>query len=119
MITFNDVAPPQQPNIVNENPVRVKTDRYAIDGTPSRTQMASKNQAKLIFMAATPETFQFFKDLYDSATSVTYKNTDSNVSGGVLEFTGIIDYNEDEFIRGGSLRVPLEVTVLEGSTYKV
>lgn len=115
MITFNGVEPPEQPNQLNENPSTVKTDTFAIDGTPSRMQLPSKGRAKLTFNMATPDTFQFFKALFDAATVVTYRNTESNVSGGVLEFTGILDYNEDEYIRGGSLMVPLEITVMEGS----
>lgn len=115
MITFNGVEPPQQPTKLNENPSQVKSDTFAIDGTPSRMQMPSKGRSRMAFDMAKPETFQFFKALYDAAEPVTYRNDQSNVVGGILEFTGILDYNEDDFIRGGSLMVPLEVTMMEGT----
>lgn len=115
MITFNGLQPPQQPNKVNENPSTVKTDTYAIDGTPSRMQLPSRGRSQISFDAVRPETFQFFKALYDAATPVTYRNTNSNVPGGILEFTGIIDYNEDDYVRGGSLMVPLVVTIMQGN----
>lgn len=119
MITFNGVEPPQQPVKVNENPATVKTDTYAIDGTPSRMQLPSRERSQMTFDMARPETFQFFKALYDAATPVTYRNDDSNVSGGVLEFSGILDYNESEFVRGGSLMVPLQVTIMQGNVNEV
>jgi hypothetical protein len=112
MITFDDVAPPQQPISVNENPTKVKTDTSAILGNMSRMQAPSKNRSVMQY-TATPETFQFFKALYDAAAAVTYKNTDSNVSGSTLEFECIIDFDEDAYIRGGSNLVPLTVTVYE------
>lgn len=112
MITFNDVAPPQQPYDVNENPATIKTDTSSILGNISRMQAPSRKRAVLRFMA-TPATFQFFQDLFDAATEVTYKNTHSNVSGGTLEFVGVIDYNEESYVRGGSKLVPLTVTILD------
>lgn len=115
MITFDGIAPPQQPNGLNENPSKVKTDTFAIDGTPSRMQLPSRGLAALTFSMVKPETFQFFKALYDAAQVVTYRNDESNVAGGVLEFTGILDFNEGDFVRGGSLMVPLEVTIMQGS----
>lgn len=114
MITFNDVEPPQTPNSVNENPMTVKTDTHAILGNVSRMQAPRKKRAVLNYIMATPETYQFFAALFDSATAIVYKNTESNESGGVLEFTGIIDFNEEDYVRGGSLMVPLTITMLEG-----
>lgn len=110
MIYINGSLPPEQPSSCNENPTQVKTDTYAIDGTPSRLQLPSKNRAKISYPACSPATFQFFKALYDSATTVVYRNTDSNVAGGILEFTAIIDLDENDYIRGGSKLVPLEIT---------
>lgn len=113
MITFNDVAPPQQPYNVNENPTTVKTDTSSILGNVQRMQAPSKNRSVMQF-TATPETFQFFKDLYDAEDAVMYRNDESNVSGGVLEFLCVIDFNEDAYLHGGSRLVPLTVTVFEG-----
>ena len=118
MITFNDVAPPQQPITLNENPTKVKTDTSAILGNVQRMQAPSMGRSVMTF-TATPATYQFFKALYDAADPVTYKNTDSNVSGGTLEFTGVIDYDEDVFINGGSNLVPLTVTIIEGEVAEV
>lgn len=113
MITLNGNQPPESPNDLNEDPNRIKTDTFAIDGTPQRLQFPSKKMAKMTHIMASPATFQFYKALYDAAAPVTYLNDQSNVSGGTLTFTGIIDMNADAYIRGGSL-VPLVITVSEG-----
>ena len=58
------------------------------------------------------------KQLYDAAQTVTYKNTQSNL--GTLEFTGILDYSPSSYTKGGSLMVPVTVTITEaidGSVY--
>jgi hypothetical protein len=113
MITLNGTQIPQQPSKLNENPEQVKTDTHAIDGSVERYQMPSKQHAVFTIPMALPATYQFIKALYDAASPVTYLNDKSNVPGGTLTFTGILDYNEDDYIRGGSLMVPLTVTIRE------
>jgi len=113
MITLNGNQPPESPNDLDENPNKVKTDTFAIDGTPQRLQFPSKKAAKLTYIMASAATYQFYKALYDAAAPVTYLNDQSNVSGGTLSFTGIIDFNEDAYIRGANL-VPLVITISEG-----
>jgi hypothetical protein len=113
MITLDSNPIPQQPSELNENPEQIKTDTHAIDGTRQRNQHPSKKRSVFRIRNAKPATYQFIKALYDAAAPVDYVNDESNVSGGTLEFTGIIDFNEDDFIRGGSLMVPLTVTIRE------
>lgn len=113
MITINGTPSPQQPSKLNENPEQIKTDTHAIDGSVERYQLPSKQRAAFTIPMALPETFQFYRALYDAAAPVTYLNDKSNVPGGTLTFTGILDYNEDDYIRGGSLMVPLTVTIRE------
>lgn len=113
MITLNGTQIPQQPSSLNENPESIKTDTHSINGTRQRMQSASKKRAVFVLTFALPATHQFIKALYDAADVVDYRNDESNVEGGVLEFTGIIDYDESEYMRGGSLMVDLTVTVRE------
>lgn len=113
MITLNSNPIPQQPSSLNENPEAIKTDTHAIDGTRQRMQSPSKKRAVFVITHALPATYQFIKALYDAASTVVYRNDESNVLGGVLEFTGIIDYDVSEYIRGGSLMVDITVTVRE------
>jgi hypothetical protein len=113
MIYLNGTAIPQQPARLNENDESIKTDTFAIDGSMQRNQANSKKRASFTINMATPATFQFIKALYDAAAPVLYLNDASNVVGGVHTFTGIIDFNEDDYFRGGSLMVPLNVTIRE------
>jgi len=113
MITLNASPIPQQPSSLNENPEAIKTDTHAIDGTRQRMQSISKKRSVFVITHAFPATHQFIKDLYDAADTVDYRNDQSNVSGGVLEFTGIIDYDISEYIRGGSLMVDITVAIRE------
>lgn len=118
MITLNGVAPAQQPSGLNEGPSFVKTDTSSINGNVQRMQYKARKRAKMSFDNLLPETYRMIKALYDAAEPVTYRNDQSNV--GVLEFTGIIDYNPDDYTRGGSLMVPMTVTITEaeaGSIY--
>ena len=113
MITLNGTQIPQQPSTLNENPEVIKTDTHAIDGTMQRNQSASKKRAVFTIVNARPATHQFIKALYDAAATVAYVNNSSNISGGSLSFTGIIDYDEAEYKQGGSLMVDLSVTIRE------
>ncbi len=113
MIYISSTASPQQPSSVCEQPERVKTDTYSMDGSVERNQSASKKCSKFVISMAKPETYRFYEALYEAAAPVTYRNDCSNVVGGVLEFTGIIDVEESDYIRGGSLMTELTVTVRE------
>ncbi len=113
MITLGGNEIPQQPSVLNENPESIKTDTHAIDGTRQRMQEVSKKRSTFIITAATPTTYQFIKALYDAAAPVAYVNDDSRVSGGTLSFTGIIDFDDGDYIRGGSNLADLTVTIRE------
>lgn len=113
MITINGVQPPQQPTGLNENPETIKTDTHSINGSRQRNQSDSKKRAILSYDFATPATLQFFQALFDAAAAVNYFNDLSNKSGGTHTFTGIIDYDEGDYIRGGTLGVPLTITLRE------
>ena len=113
MITLNGTPIPQQPSSLNENPETIKTDTNSINGSRQRMQSPSKKRAVFVIKNARPATFQFIQGIYDLAAVVTYRNNQSNVAGGILEFTGIIDYDEAEFVRGGSLMTDVTVTIRE------
>lgn len=113
MITFNGNQPPQQPTGLNENPETIKTDTHSINGGRQRNQAPSKKRAVLSYSFATPATLQFYQALYDAAAPAAYVNDQSNKSGGSLSFTGIVDYDEDSYERGGTLGVALTVTIRE------
>lgn len=113
MITFNGIQPPQQPSGLNENDESIKTDTHSINGSVQRNQSDSKKRSSMNYVMATPATLQFFKALYDSASPVIYYNSQSNKPGGTHTFVGLIDYNEGDYVRGGSLMIPLSVTMRE------
>lgn len=115
MITINGDEIPAYPTDLNEDPSQVKTDTYAIDGTPSRMQGTSKKRAVLTYEAADVDTWRYWKALYDAAASVEYSNDESGDDGDLLEFTGILDISKDSYIRGGSRLAPLTVTISEGA----
>jgi hypothetical protein len=115
MITLNGTPIPQQPSGLNEAPSFVKTDTSAIDGSKQRMQYPSTKRVQMTFDVVLPATFRFIKELYDSATAVTYRNDQSNV--GTLEFSGIMSYSQGEYLRGGSLMVSLTVTIEEGQPF--
>ena len=113
MITLNTNPIPQQPSYLNEDPEKIKTDTHAINGTRKRMQSESKKKAVFTISHALPATYQFIKALYDAADTVDYHNDESNVSGGVLEFTGTIDFDESPYYKGGSRMVDVTVTIRE------
>ena len=113
MITFNGLTPPQQPTGLNENPEAIKTDTHSIDGSRQRNQADSKKRAVCTYTFATPATVQFFQALYDAASPVVYLNDQSNKYGGTHTFTGIIDYDEGDYERGGTLGVSLTISLRE------
>lgn len=111
MISINGTQLSQQPATVLETPLQIRTKLQAIDGTISVHSYNTKIEAILTFDFLSPSLFQFFKSLGDATNSVTYTNTLSNVSGGTLTFTGILDYVAGPYIRGGDALVPLTVTI--------
>ena len=113
MITLNGNQPPQQPTGLNENPETIKTDTHSINGSRQRNQSDSKKRAVLAYDFALPATVQFYQALFDAAGPVAYFNDQSNKAGGTHTFTGIIDYDEGDYERGGSLGVSLTVTLRE------
>lgn len=118
MITLNGIELPQQPSGLNESPSFVKTDTSSINGNIQRMQYPAKKRVQMTFDNLLPETYQIIKNLYDAAADVAYRNTQSNL--GLMEFTGIIDYSPESYTRGGSLMVPVTVTITEavpGSVY--
>lgn len=118
MISLNGIELSQQPSELNESPSFVKTDTTSINGNTQRMQYPARRKAQLTFDNLLPETYAVIKQLYDSAQTVTYKNTQSNL--GILEFTGILDYSPSSYTKGGSLMVPVTVTITEaidGSVY--
>lgn len=113
MIKINGTEIPYYPNNYDPSPIHIKTDTSAIDGTPSRMQGDDKQNAILTYEMARPACYQYWKALYDAAASVTFYDDDNN-TGGIIEFTGILTTNSDAFIRGGSMNVPLVITISEG-----
>ena len=112
MIKINDIEIPMYPSSYDDSPSVVKTDSYAIDGSLERQQYPSKKQVKMSFPMANPSVYAFFNAFFEGESAVKFYNDTSKY--GVLEFTGIITAcNPGEYIRGGSLLFPLEITIRE------
>jgi hypothetical protein len=110
-ISINGTPLPQQPYDVNENPVQIRTRNEAVDGSISDVTLGVKQQVVMAFDYASPALFQLIKGFGDGVTPVAYSNSASNVAGGTLNFTGLLTYEENSFVRGGSALVPLTVTI--------
>lgn len=110
-VSINGTALSQQPSDVNENPIQARTYNEAIDKSLSVNTFGIKQNVELGFTYVSPALFQYIKAIGDGITAVVYSNTASNVAGGTLTFTGILSYEENAYIRGGSALVPLKVTV--------
>ncbi len=110
-ISINGTALAPSPSSVNENPIQIRTANEAIDGSLSVNSFGTKKNVVMSWTYVTPAMYQFIKALGDATASVTYANTQSNVSGGALTFTGILSYKEDVYYAGSSSLVPLEVTI--------
>ncbi len=112
-IYINGVSVVRQPdyNGVNENPEQIQTDQYSIDGSMQRDNMGKKNRVTLKWSQLPLAVYQTLIAAFDAGV-VTYKNTSSNVAGGVLEFDGLATYEQQEFT-GPTLNVPFEVTIRE------
>ena len=112
MIKINDVEILKMPSSYNDEPEKIKTDSYSINGTVERQRYTPKNRVKLIYDVATPELVQYFESL-EAGGAVKFFN-DGTVHAGVLEFEGIItDIDEGDYLRGQSLLLPLTITIRE------
>jgi hypothetical protein len=78
-----------------------------------RNQIGKKRSAKLSWTYIDTATFQFLLGLMDAGNAVTYVNTASNVAGGTMSFTGLLEIDEGSFIRGSSALVPFSLTIRE------
>jgi len=99
---------------VNENPDKIKTDSFAIDGTMQRSRFPDKKKAVLSFSHISAADYQAIKAMVDSGNEIAYINTNSIVPGGVLSFSGIPDDSLDAYsLKGSSPRAPFKLTIRE------
>ena len=112
MIRLNGQEIPIYPSEYDDDPVTVKTDSFAIDGSLERHQFPSKKQAKMEFPAVRPAQVKFFWDIFEAAGTVEFFNDQSN--HGTLAFTGVMtECSASKYWRGGSLMTTLSVTIRE------
>lgn len=112
MIKINNVEILKMPSRYNDEPERVKTDSYSINGTMERQRYAPKNRVKLIYDVATPELVQYFESLEAGGVVRFFNN--GTVHAGILDFRGIItDIEQGDNLRGESLLTTLTVTIRE------
>lgn len=112
MITLNNVEIPIYPTRYDDDPVTIKTDSFAIDGSMERHQFPSKKEVKMEFTMATPSQVKFFRDIFEAPGIVQFYNDQSN--HGVLAFEGIMTTCQaSEYKRGGSLMTSLRISIRE------
>lgn len=112
MIKINNIEIPIYPSSYDDDPITVKTDSYAIDGSMERHQFPSKKEVKMEFTMATPSQVEFFRDIFEAPGTVQFYNDQSN--HGVLAFEGIMTTCQaGEYKRGGGLMTSLRVTIRE------
>lgn len=112
-IYINNVSVARQPdyNGVNEEPDKIQTDQFSIDGSMQRDDMGKKKKVTLRWSQLPVSVYQTLIAAFDAGV-VTYKNTSSSVPGGTLEFDGLASYEQQEFT-GPTLNVPFTVTIRE------
>lgn len=99
---------------VNENPDKIKTDSFAIDGTQKRSRFPDKKRAVLTWQNIKPADYQAIKAMVDSGDVIHYINTNSIVADGTLEFDAIPDDDLDTYTLKASLPwAPFKLTLRE------
>lgn len=111
-VTLNASTVPQ-PSGLSEGTVQIKTDKKAIDGSQQRNRLGQKKFAILKWDKLIPADYQTLLALVETGASVAYSNNTSNRSGGTFAFTGLTDYKEGDYIRGGTLVRGFEMTITE------
>lgn len=99
---------------VNENPDKIKTDSYAIDGTQQRSRFPDKKRAVLSWSNISASDYQAIKAMVDSGNVIAYQNVNSIVAGGTLAFDAIPDEDIDTYtLKGSEPRAPFKLTLRE------
>lgn len=112
MIKINNIEIPIYPSNYDDDLVTIKTDNFSIDGSMERHQFPSKKEVKMDFPMVTPSQVKFFRDIFESPSTVQFYNDQSN--HGILTFEGIMTTcQSSEYERGGSLMVSLKITIRE------
>ncbi len=112
MIKINNQEIPVYPSEYDDDPVIVKKDSFAIDGSIERHQFPSKKRVKMEFTALTVSQNQYFKQLFEANQTVDFYNNQSVY--GELAFTGVIlSTKSSSYYRGGSLLTNMSVTIRE------
>lgn len=112
MITINSITI-KQPSSLAESDIQIQTDNESIDGSLQRNRLGQKKSVSMSWQYLTPAEFQTLVGYFSSGNEVIYNNTESNRSGGSYGFTGLPNYKEGEYLRGGSKLVTLDVTIRE------
>jgi len=99
---------------VNENPDKVKTDSFAIDGSQQRSRFPDKKRAVLSWSHISQDDYQAIKAMVDSGDVVSYVNTNSIHSPGTLSFDAIPDEDLDAYtLVGTPPKAPFKLTLRE------
>ena len=99
---------------VNENPDKIKTDSFAIDGSQQRSRFPDKKRAVLSWSHISPADYQAIKAMVDSGEVIHYINTNSIVADNILEFDAIPDEDLDTYtLKGTPPRAPFKLSLRE------
>lgn len=99
---------------VNENPDKVKSDSYAIDGSQQRSRFPDKKRAVLTWKHISAADYQAIKAMVDSGDVIAYHNSNSIHAGGILDFDAIPDEDLDVYtLKGSAPRAPFTLTLRE------
>lgn len=113
MITINGSSI-KQPSSLNELDTVIKSDKTAIDGSRQRDKFGEKKESTMEWEWLRPGDYRDLVALFKSGDAVDYKNDNSaKRSDGLFEFTGLPEFQEDEYFRGSSLIKGLRVTIRE------
>lgn len=112
MITINGTSI-RQPSTLNEYDVPVQTTAEALDGSRKRDKRGQKVEIEMSWTWLRPTDYRQLRDLFISGNTVNYVNTESAIRAGDLSFTGLPEFEEDEYLPGSSLVKPLTVTIRE------
>ncbi len=99
---------------VNENPDKIKSDSFSIDGSQQRSRFDDKKRAVLKWSHISAADYQAIKTMIDSGAVIAYINTNSIHPTGTLSFSGIPDEDLDTYtLKGSAPKAPFTLVLRE------